>query len=75
MLSDQIDLMLLNIYVCSLERNKYDVEYSFTHITMLQRWRNPERVVMSVLIYIVFTIKVFVYCWLGSELSDQESIT
>jgi hypothetical protein len=41
---------------------------------MLQRWRNPERVVWSVLMYILFTIKVFVFCWLGSELSDQESI-
>jgi hypothetical protein len=44
-------------------------------LTLFQRWNNPERLILSVLVYVLFTITVFVFCWLGSELSDQESIT
>jgi hypothetical protein len=43
-------------------------------LTLFQRWNNPERLILSVLVYVLFTIMLFVFCWLGSELSDQESI-
>jgi hypothetical protein len=42
---------------------------------MFQKWRNPEEVVWTILMYLLFAIKVLVFCWLGSELSSQESIS
>ena len=40
---------------------------------MLQRWGNLTQLSQSVLIYVAVLINVFVFCWFGSMLSDQES--
>jgi len=41
---------------------------------MFQRWGNAMQLIQSCLIYILLLANVFVFCWFGSELSDQESI-
>jgi hypothetical protein len=45
------------------------------HFAMFQRWGNLVELLQSVIVYVLVSINVFVFCWFGSELSDQESIT
>jgi hypothetical protein len=40
---------------------------------MLQRWGNLAQLTQSIEIYVVVLINLFVFCWGGSVLSDQES--
>jgi hypothetical protein len=44
------------------------------HFVMFQRWENVVQMSQSILIYVLVLTNVFVFCWFGSELSDQESI-
>jgi hypothetical protein len=44
------------------------------HLAMFQRWGNLVEMLQSILVYILVIINVFVFCWFGSELNDQESI-
>ena len=40
---------------------------------MLQRWGNLTQLSQSILGYILILINIFVFCWFGSLLSEQES--
>ena len=40
---------------------------------MLQRWGNLTQLSQSIVAYVAVLINVFVFCWFGSVLSDQES--
>lgn len=42
---------------------------------MFQRWGNPVQLSQSFLVYVLLSINVFAFCWFGSQLSHQESIT
>jgi hypothetical protein len=42
---------------------------------MFQRWGDPLQLSQTVVVYTFYTINVFVFCWFGSELSEQESIS
>lgn len=44
------------------------------HFVMFQKWGNLVEMLQSILVYILVIINVFVFCWFGSELNDQESI-
>jgi len=39
---------------------------------MLQRWGNLTQLSQSIVAYVVVLINVFVFCWFGSLLRDQE---
>jgi hypothetical protein len=41
---------------------------------MLQRLGSPLLLSQTIVVYTFYAINVFVYCWFGSELSDQASI-
>jgi hypothetical protein len=45
------------------------------HFAMFQRWGHPVQMSESILVYVLISMTVFVFCWFGSELSHQESIT
>jgi len=40
---------------------------------MLQRWGNLTQMSQSIFVYFLILMKVSVFCWFGSLLSDQES--
>ncbi|XP_023706082.2 odorant receptor Or2-like [Cryptotermes secundus] len=42
-----------------------------TAYTAVLRWGNPAQLSESVLVYVLLSITVFVFCWFGSELSHQ----
>jgi hypothetical protein len=42
---------------------------------MFQRWGDLLQLSRPIVVYVLYSINVFVFCWFGSELSDQESIT
>jgi hypothetical protein len=44
------------------------------YLAMFQRWGQLVELLQSVVVYILVIINVFVFCWFGSELNDQESI-
>ncbi|XP_033607080.1 uncharacterized protein LOC111863742 [Cryptotermes secundus] len=46
----------------------------FTAYTAVTRLGDPLQMSQPIVIYIFYAINVFVFCWFGSELSDQESI-
>jgi hypothetical protein len=48
---------------------------NYMRFALFQRLQDLERVLRAAVVYVAFTTKVLVFCWLGSELSDQESIT
>jgi len=39
----------------------------------LQRWGNPTQLSQSIVAYVAVLVNVFVFCWFGSVLSEQES--
>jgi hypothetical protein len=44
------------------------------YFTLLQRLRSPLLLSQTVVVYSFYAINVFVFCWFGSELSDQASV-
>jgi len=45
------------------------------YFAMLQRWGNPSQLSQSIVVYVSVLFNIFVFCWFGSKLSEQESTT
>jgi hypothetical protein len=61
-------------YLCVLNKPECNANWSTVHFAVFQRLGDPVQLSQSIVVYVFYSFNAFVFCWFGSELSDQGSI-